>query len=98
MPAEGDGLRQALQSRSYKQEVILMVSNIERLDSFVQAVYSLRKLGLSNILLLSYNEDTCQAIAPVVPEIGCGWSSHKHPEDLQDNYYVWMLRYRTVAR
>lgn len=53
----GGGLHRALQLRSYKHEVILMVSDIHRLDSFLQAADSLQQLGLSNILLLSYSSD-----------------------------------------
>ena len=98
VPIAGGGLHRALQMRSYKKEVILMVSDVYRLDSFLQAADSLRQLGLSNILLLSYSQDMCKTIAPAVPDIGCGWSSHKHPPDLQGNFYVWSLRYLTLAR
>lgn len=77
---------------------MVFVSNLERLDNFLQAVDSLQQLGLSHVLLLSYSQDTCEAIAPLVPEIGCAWSSHKHAEDLQGDFYAWSLRYRTVAR
>lgn len=94
----GGGLHRALQLRSYKQEVVIMVSDVQRLDSFLQAADSLQQLGLSNILLLSYSIDMCKVIAPVVPDIGCAWSSHKHPADLQGNFYVWSLRYRILAR
>ena len=94
----GGGLHRALQLRSYKQEVVIMVSDVQRLDSFLQAADSLQQLGLSNILLLSYSKDMCKVIAPVVPDIGCAWSSHKHPADLQGNFFVWSLRYRILAR
>lgn len=75
-----------------------MVSDVYRLDSFLQAAGSLHQLGLSNILLLSYSQDMCKEIAPMVPDIGCGWSSHKHPADLGGRFYVWSLRYRILAR
>lgn len=94
----GEGLHQALKMRSHKQEVMLFVSDLKRLDDFLQVVDSLQKLGLSNVLLLSYSQDMCESIIPFVPDIGCAWSSHKHPEDLQGNYYVWSLRYRVLAR
>lgn len=94
----GGGLHRALQLRSYKQEVVIMVSDVQRLDSFLQAADSLQQLGLSNILLLSYSKDMCEVIAPVVLDIGCAWSSHKHPADLQRNFFVWSLRYRILAR
>lgn len=94
----GRQLHHALQLRSFKQEVIIMVSDVHRLDSFLQAAESLRLLGLSNILLLSHSQAMCEAIAPVVPDIGCAWSTHKHPADLQGNFYVWSLRYRILAR
>lgn len=94
----GGGLHRALHLRSYQQEVIIMVSDVQRLDSFLQAADSLQQLGLNNILLLSYSKDMCKVIAPIVPDIGCAWSSHKHPADLQGNFYVWSLRYRILAR
>ena len=94
----GGGLHRALHLRSYKQEVIIMVSDVQRLDSFLQAADSLQQLGLSNILLLSYSKDMCDVIDPIVPDIGCAWSSHKHPADLQGNFHVWSLRYRILAR
>ena len=77
---------------------MVMVSNLDRLDNFLQAVHSLQQLGLSNILLLSYSQDMCEAVLPFVPDIGCTWSSHKHPEDLQGDFHVWSMRYRIVAR
>ena len=80
------------------QEVIIMVSDLRRLDSFLQAADSLKRLGLTNILLLSHSEDMCNTIHPVVPDIGCAWSSHQHPSDLAGNFYVWSLRYRILAR
>ena len=70
----GGGLRKALHLRSYRQEIIVMVSDVQRLDSFLQAADSLQQLGLSNILLLSYSQDMCETIAPILPDIGCGWS------------------------
>ncbi|DBB03375.1 TPA: hypothetical protein ACH3X3_010747 [Trebouxia sp. C0006] len=91
-------LREALQARSYKKEVIIMVSDLNRLDSFLQAAGSLQHLGLSNILLLSHSEAMCGRISPIVSSIGCTWSSHKHPTDLAGNFYVWSLRYRILAR
>jgi len=94
----GSALREALQARSYKKEVIIMVSDLNRLDSFLQAADSLQHLGLSNILLLSHSEAMCGRISPIVPSIGCTWSSHKHPTDLAGNFYVWSLRYRILAR
>lgn len=94
----GGGLHRALHLRSYKQEVIIMVSDVQRLDSFLQAADSLQQLGLSNILLLSYSKDMCEVIAPTVADIGCAWSSHKHPADIQGNFYVWSLRYRILVR
>ena len=94
----GAGLQQALNSRSHKQEIMVFVSDLERLDNFLQAVDSLQQLGLSHVLLLSYSQETCEEIAPVVPDIGCAWSSQKHPENLEGDFYVWSLRYRTVAR
>ena len=94
----GGGLHRALHLRSYKQEIIIMVSDVQRLDSFLQAADSLQQLGLSNILLLSYSKDMCDVIASIVPDVGCAWSSHKHPADLQGNFYVWSLRYRILAR
>ena len=75
-----------------------MASNLERLDNFLQAVDSLQQLGLSNVLLLSYSQDMCEAITPFIPEIGCAWSSHKHPEDMDGNLFIWSLRTRIVAR
>ena len=75
-----------------------MVSDLNRLDSFLQAADSLESLGLSNILLLSHSEAMCAKISPIVPDVGCSWSSHKHPSDLGGNFYVWSLRYRILAR
>lgn len=75
-----------------------MVSDLKRLDSFLQAADSLQRLGLSNILLLSHTEAMCEKISPIVPNVGCAWSSHKHPADLAGNFYVWSLRYRILAR
>ena len=75
-----------------------MVSDLNRLDSFLQAAGSLQHLGLSNILLLSHSEAMCGRISPIVSSIGCTWSSHKHPTDLAGNFYVWSLRYRILAR
>ncbi len=94
----GSALREALQARSYKKEVIILVSDLNRLDSFLQAADSLQHLGLSNILLLSHSEAMCGRISPIVPSIGCTWSSHKHPADLAGNFNVWSLRYRILAR
>jgi len=94
----GSALREALQARSYRKEVIIMVSDLNRLDSFLQAADSLQHLGLSNILLLSHSEAMCGRISPIVPSIGCTWSSHKHPADLAGNFNVWSLRYRILAR
>ena len=94
----GEGLHQALEMRSHKQEVMIFVSDFKRLDNFLQVVDSLQKLGLNNTLLLSYSQDMCESIIPFVPDIGCAWSSHKHPEDLEGNFLVWSLRYRILAR
>lgn len=94
----GSALLEALQARSYKKEVVIMVSDLKRLDSFLQAADSLQHLGLSNILLLSHTEAMCEKISLIVPSVGCAWSSHKHPADLAGNFYVWSLRYRILAR
>ena len=75
-----------------------MVTDVLRMDSFLQAADSLQQQGLSNILLLSHNQAMCEAITLVVPHIGCAWSTHKHPADLQGNFFVWSLRYRVLAR
>ena len=94
----GEELHRALQLRSYKQEVIIMVTDLRRLDGFLQAAGSLNQLGLDNILLLSHSKAMCNLITPVVPKIGCAWSTHQHPADLQGNFYMWSLRYRILAR
>ncbi|KAL0053604.1 hypothetical protein WJX82_008204 [Trebouxia sp. C0006] len=94
----GEGLRAALQARSFRQEVILMVSDHKRIDGFLQGARSLQLLGLNHILLLSLTESECKLIRNVVPEIGCGWTTFESPEDLEGVYDLWNMRYRTVAR
>lgn len=75
-----------------------MVSDDKMLDSFLQASNSFARLGMGHILLLSYTEAMCTAINSIVPDVGCAWSSFEEPPDLQDVYYLWSLRYRTLAR
>jgi len=94
----GVGLQQALQARSFKQEVVVMVSDDTMLDSFLQASNSFARLGMGHILLLSYTEAMCAAISSIIPDVGCAWSSFEEPPDLQDVFYLWSLRYRTLAR
>lgn len=97
-PPAGRALREALQARSYKQEVILMVSDRDRIDTFLQAANSMHRFGFGHILLLSMTESDCQAINNVVPEIGCGWTTFVYPHDFGPVYALWSLRYRTLAR
>ena len=75
-----------------------MVSDDKMLDSFLQGSNSFARLGMGHILLLSYSEAMCTAINSIVPEVGCAWSSFEEPPDLQDVYYLWSVRYRTLAR
>ena len=84
--------------RIHQQKVMVFVSDLKRLDDSLQVVDLLQKLGLSNVLLLSYSQDVCESIIPFVTDIGCAWSSHKHPEDLEGNFLGWSLRYRILAR
>lgn len=94
----GDGLKAALNARSFRQEVILMVTDRKRIDGFLQGAKSLHLLGLHHILLLGLTEEECEGANAVVPEIGCGWTTFKTPADLQDVFELWSLRYRNVAR
>jgi len=75
-----------------------MVSDDKMLDSFLQGSNSFARLGMGHILLLSYSEAMCTAINSIVPDVGCAWSSFEEPPDLQDVYYLWSFRYRTLAR
>ena len=75
-----------------------MVSDDKMLDSFLQGANSFARLGMGHILLLSYSEAMCTAINSIVPDVGCAWSSFEEPPDLQDVYYLWSVRYRTLAR
>ena len=94
----GEGLKLALQARSYRQEVILLVADRKRIDGFLQGARSLHSLGLEHILLLSLTESECKVVNAAVPEIGCGWTTFQSPDDLEGVYDMWNLRYRTVAR
>ena len=91
-------MQEALQARSYKKEVILMVSGPERIDSFLQAANSIHGLGFGHIMLLGLSEDDCKIVNQTVPAIGCGWTSFKTPQDLSTLFALWSLRYRTLAR
>ena len=75
-----------------------MVSDDKMLDSFLQGSNSFARLGMGHILLLSYSEAMCTTINSIVPDVGCAWSSFEEPPDLQDVYYLWSFRYRTLAR
>ena len=94
----GEGLKAALDARSFRQEVILMVTDRKRIDGFLQGTKSLHQLGLHHILLLAISQDECALVNNVVPEVGCGWTSFKSPNDLSGVYELWSLRYRTLAR
>lgn len=94
----GQALREALQARSYKQEVIVMVSDHSRIDSFLQAANSLHSFGLGHILLLGLTKTDCEAVNKVVPDIGCAWTSFVYPHDFGALFALWSLRYRTLAR
>ena len=94
----GQGLHEAAEKRSYKQEVILMVSDLKRVDTFLQGSHTLMQLGLAHILLLSLDQPMCERINELVPDIGCAWSSDVVPHDMWGTTYLWNLRYRTLAR
>ena len=94
----GEGLRAALEARSFRQEVILMVTDRNRLDGFLQGSKSLYALGLHHILLLAMTQEECELVKAVVPAVGCGWTTFKSPPDLINVYELWSLRYRTLAR
>ena len=94
----GEGLKAALEARSFRQEVILMVTDRKRIDGFLQGTKSLYKLGFHHVLLLAMTKDECELVNTVVPEVGCGWTTFKSPSDLTDVYVLWNLRYRTLAR
>lgn len=87
-----------MQARSFRQEVILMVSDHKRIDGFLQGARSLQLLGLDHILLLSLTQRECKIIRDAVPEVGCGWTTFKSPTDLEGVYNLWNMRYRIVAR
>lgn len=94
----GAALHEAAQHRSYKHEIILMVSDLKRIDSFLQGSHSLLQLGLAHILLLSLDQPMCERVNSIVPDIGCAWSSDIAPPDMRGTTYLWNMRYRTLAR
>lgn len=75
-----------------------MVSDIKRIDSFLQSSHSLLQLGLAHVLLLSLDQAYCEAIAEYVPDIGCAWTSDITPPDMRGITHLWNMRYRTLAR
>lgn len=75
-----------------------MVSDIQRIDSFLQSSQSLSQLGLEHILLLSLDEAYCNTIVDYVPDVGCAWTTDITPVDMWGITHLWNMRYRTVAR
>ena len=75
-----------------------MVSDRDRMDTFLQAANSIHALGFGHILLLGLTNADCEAINSVVPDIGCGWTSFVYPHDFGGIFALWSLRYRTLAR
>ncbi|KAI8472118.1 MAG: hypothetical protein J3K34DRAFT_520008 [Monoraphidium minutum] len=67
------GLKAALAARSFRREVILMISEARRLDANLGAWYSLRALGLGHVLFVSTDAATCRAVEMLEPELGCTW-------------------------
>lgn len=75
-----------------------MVSDMKRIDSFLQSSQSLLQLGLAHTLLLSLDQAYCEAIAEYVPDTGCAWTSDITPLDMWGITHLWNMRYRTLAR
>lgn len=94
----GEGLKAALEARSFRQEVILMVATRNRIDGFLQGTKSLHTLGFHHILLLALTKGECELVNTIVPEVGCGWTTLESPSDLKGIFMLWLLRYRTLAR
>ena len=50
-------------ARSYKNEVIILISEMRRLDTNLQAWYSLKSLGIGHVLFISTDPQACRAVS-----------------------------------
>ena len=74
MPS-GTVLREALEARSYKGEIILIANSLEKLGGLIQLISNLEHLGYGHVLLLSYDKSNCEGLVKLLPGLGCVWSS-----------------------
>ena len=52
-----EGLKQVLQARSYKNEIILLTFTLSVLDQGLQVYSAFKKLGLGNTIMLTPSEE-----------------------------------------
>jgi len=96
MPS-GSVLREALEARSYKGELILVANSLEKLGGLTQLISNLEHLGYGHVLLLSYDKKSCEGLVKLLPGLGCVWSSFSFGKDSRDvpeeRFLLWFLRY-----
>ena len=94
MPS-GSVLREALEARSYKGELILIANSLNKLGGLVQLISNLEHLGYGHVLLLSYDKSSCEGLIKLLPSLGCVWSSFSFGESKSipyERYLLWFLR------
>ena len=95
MPS-GSVLREALEARSFKGELILIANSLNKLGGLVQLVSNLKHLGYEHVLLLSYDRRSCEGLIKLLPSMGCVWSSFSFGVSKSipaEKYLLWFLRY-----
>eukprot|EP00798_Chlamydomonas_sp_ICE-L_P004759 gene4759-34509_t len=100
----GEKFREALLARSYKKELIIMVTSSNQMLMVTQALMNLRRLGLEHVLLLSTNKKECQAVNHRLSDYGCAYDRFQLPmvgPDIGGSVGacpMWHTRWRTLAR
>ena len=96
----GSVLREALEARSYKGEIILIANSLEKLGGITQLISNLEHLGYGHVLLLSYDRTNCEGLVKLLPVLGCVWSSFSfgNGKDVpEERFLLWFLRYKCLC-
>jgi hypothetical protein len=76
-----DAFRQALNARTYKQELVLLCTDGRALDFTLQPLAQMARLGMAHHLLLADSQKTCEQARKAVPSVGCGWYGDGEDEE-----------------
>lgn len=104
-----DALREAAELRSFRREIIVMVSNRAGAHLAANSVAMLRRVGVEHYLLLTNAKETCEEIRAGPWGVQCGWTSYlmNHPrlvayaltnEEMASPFRLWWARFHVLER